>query len=88
MAVDTDNRIAPVVPYTKSMRLASAIDVLYEQAPTSMVVMCRRDALRAAAEQVLERSPHKKIREAATKRAKAWERYSAKLQGLSSPTSM
>jgi len=80
MAVDSDNRVAPVVPYTKSMRLTQAINVLYEQAPTTMVVMCRRDAIRAATEGVLERSPHKKIREAATKRARAWEQYSKKLQ--------
>ena len=82
MAVDSDNRVAPVLPYTKSMRLTQAIDVLYEQAPTTMVVMCRRDAVRAATEGVLERSSHRKIREAATKRARAWEHYSKKLQSF------
>lgn len=82
MAVDSNNKVAPIVPYSKSMRLASAIDVLYEQAPTSMVVMCRRDAIRAAGELTLSRSPHKKLRQAAEKRSKAWERYSEKLASL------
>ena len=59
--------------------------MLYEQAPPSMVVMCRRDAMRAAAEEVLHRSPHKKIRDASNKRAKAWEKYSARLEEHGSP---
>lgn len=83
MSVDSDNRVAPVVPYTKSLRVSNAIDALYEQAPASMVVMCRRDAMRAAGEEVLARSPHKKLRETAQKRAKAFEIYAAKLQAHS-----
>ena len=77
-------QIAPVVPYNvigaKSMRLGSAIDILYQNAPPSMIVMCRRDAIRAAGEEVLARSANKKIAELATKRSRAWQRYNDKMQ--------
>lgn len=78
------HNIAPVVPYNvigaKSLRLGSAIDILYKSAPPSMVVMCRRDALRAAGEEVLSRSPHKKLQMVANKRAAGWQRYHEKME--------
>jgi len=68
-----DNSAAVAIkPYSKSLRLEQAIEVLYEQAPSSMVVMCRRDAHRAASETILSRSSHKRLKALALQRSKVF----------------
>jgi hypothetical protein len=61
--------IAPIMPYTKSLRLANAIDVLYAQSPARTVVMTRKDAVRAKEEDTLSRSSLDDLREMAYKRS-------------------
>jgi tetratricopeptide (TPR) repeat protein len=52
-----------------SVRLAHAIEAIYERSPANVVVMCRRDAQRAAGEEVLSRSTLEEMRSKATKRS-------------------
>ena len=68
-----------VTPYTKSLRLSAAIDVLYDQSPASTLVMCRRDAQRAQEEETLSKSLHDEFRDIALKRSKGMlEKFATK----------
>jgi hypothetical protein len=68
-----------VTPYTKSLRLSAAIDVLYDQSPASTLVMCRRDAQRAQEEETLSKSLHEEFRDIALKRSKGMlEKFATK----------
>lgn len=68
-----------VTPYTKSLRLSAAIDVLYDQSPASTLVMCRRDAQRAQEEETLSKSLHDEFRDIALKRSKGMlEKFASK----------
>ena len=53
----------------QSVRLGHAIDSLYERSSANVVVMCRRDAQRAAGEEVLSRSTVEDLRSKALKRS-------------------
>ena len=59
----------PVPLKQSSVRLSHAIEAIYERSPANVVVMCRRDAQRAAGEEVLSRSTVEELRSKATKRS-------------------
>ena len=71
-SVGNASAAAAVTPfYSKSYRLASVIDDVFKHSDTShMLVMCRRDALRAAGEEVLSRSTVEELKEKALKRSR------------------
>jgi len=62
--------IAPVQPFNKSLRLSAVIDEIFDQTGDHMLVMSRRDALRAAGEEVLSRSTIDDFKDKALKRSK------------------
>ena len=77
---------APVMPPSKSVRLSLNIDMLYERSPAKMVVMARKDAIRAAEEEVLSRSSFDELRSKALSRSQKMEEIRmAKVFGLQAP---
>jgi len=62
-------KVVPVQAFGKSLRLSAVIDEIFQQSEDSMLVMSRRDALRAAGEEVLSRSTINEFKDKALQRS-------------------